>query len=200
MNRALPLPIHAPLPPDRYFCYSHQGARPIVPLDCQTAVDANWPNGRSFVRYFLNDPRPSDGEWLPNYEYSGSCRVAIETAGPPEHLPHSVLLRPRDLRGLAGYLIQKCAAENGGIGGFLTLGFTSATGFIHNAANNSWSGNFLTVSIQPRIHRDRHMSNLEPGNYNANIAALLSTHAAGLGHALGITVRKVGHSDVLFPD
>ncbi len=195
VDRALPLPIYAPLPPDRSFCYRHHGAHPIVPLDCQTAIDQNWPHGRSFVQYFLQDPRPSASESIPNVAYMGSCRVAIETAGPHEHLPQSVLLRPLQLRGLAGHLIQKCAVENQGIGGFLTLGVASAMGYVHNHTDEYAGGNFLTISIHPNHHRNRQMTNFEPGSHNPNIAALLSIHAVNLGRALGDTGRKVSCFD-----
>lgn len=199
MSRAVPLPIQAPIPPDRAICYRHQGARPILPSDCQRAIDQNWPDGNNFVQYYLQDPRPSNAQWIPSVEYSGSCRVALEPAGPREHYPHTLLLRPNSLRGLAGHLIQTCAAESHGIGGFITLGLIGAMGYIHNPVNESWNGNFLTISIHPRIHRDRQMSNLEPGSHNPNIAALLSQHAASLARAMGSTGRKVGLSDVQGP-
>ena len=193
----LPLPIRTPIPPDRWLCHRSDGVRPILPLDCQVAVDQNWPNDDNFVRYFQNDPRPSAGEWIPNFAYLGSCRVSIETAGPPEHLPHSVLLRPRELRGLAGFLIQKCAVENRGIGGFVTIGFTSALSYIHNPTK-TWGGNFLTISIQPRLRRNRNLNALEPGSHDTNIAVMLSAHAVSLGQALGNSGRKVGCSVICF--
>ena len=143
----------------------------------------DWPSANTYQRYYLTDPHPSEAEVIPTYSYVGSCRVALETAGPPEHLPHSMLLRPHDLRGLAGYLIQTCAVEGDGIGGFLTLGFTSALGWIHDAQNLTFAGNFLTISIEPRAHTGVIIQ--EPGSRDANIAARLAAHMAGLGNALG---------------
>ena len=67
----------------------------------------------------------------------GSCTVSIESAGPPlsEYLQPSsgslgranyFSISPDKLRGAAGYIIQKCAQESGGIGGYVTLYFAAA--------------------------------------------------------------------------
>ena len=192
IHRALPLPIHAPIPPDRYFCHPTDDlipgipavpSLPVHPLSCQRAVDENGPDGRTPIRYFMKDPRPSEGEWIPHREHYGPfCRVSIETAGPYEHLPHSVLLSPQKIRGLAGFLIQKCAVENRGPGGFITMGLEKTLAYTHNQAsshnpyNEQWGGNFLTISIQSRFRLGE--DTLEPGSRDRNIAALLSASIA----------------------
>lgn len=100
-----------------------------------------------------------------------------------------MLLRPSELRGLAGYLIQQCAVEQNGIGGFATLGFTSALSWVHEARNLSFAGNFLTISIEPRGVLGAQI--VEPGSRDANIPAKLAAHMAGLGSALGDFGKRV---------
>ena len=174
-------------------CQRLTGAQRINPHDCRNAVDMHWPDGRTPIRYFLSDPRPSNADSIPSYNYLGSCRVALESAGPHENLPPSILLRPHELRGFAGYLIQRCAAENNGNSGFLTFGLSSALSFIHDSgSNNSFGGNFLTISISPRAHQDATV--YEPGSHNPNIAAILAEHVAGLGRAVGYWGKKVRFS------
>ena len=178
MHGGLPLPIHAPIPPDRYFCHRHPSKFPISPLECQWAVNENWPDGRTPIRYYMKDPRPSDSEYIPNHVEGYTCRVSIETAGPREYLPDSVLLEPHKLRGLAGYVIQKCAAENQGLGGSVTIGLTGALAYIHNPINEHWGGNFLTISIRPRFLPGE--DTIQPGSQDRNIAAVLSAYAASI--------------------
>ncbi len=75
--RALPLPIHRPTPPDRWFCHQDYGYN-IVPLDCQRAVDNNWPSGKTPLHYNTKDPSPSNSVRLPQTHRFGKDQLHLE--------------------------------------------------------------------------------------------------------------------------
>ena len=133
--RTLPLPIHAPTLPDRYVCAPEYGQR-IVPLDCQNVVDINWPKGTTPVHYYFNGPSPSAAQKMPVVHKQGSCTVSIEPAGPDYLTRHFFSVSPNAMRGLAGYLIEKCPNQHGGVGGFVTLGLSYAQDYISSLDNS----------------------------------------------------------------
>lgn len=71
LPRALPLPIHEPTLPDQYLCDPDYG-HGIIPIDCQMAVDLNWPSGKVPIHYYTNDPAPSNAIRLPRYDRHGN--------------------------------------------------------------------------------------------------------------------------------
>ncbi len=75
---------------------------------------------------------------------SGSCTVSIESAGPGKESPweraeqqNYFSIPPDELRGVAGYLIQKCAEEGNGIGGFMTMRFEATERWLDSLANTA---------------------------------------------------------------
>ena len=57
----------------------------------------------------------------------GTCFISIEAAGPSIEAatamrspPPALLIVPREFRGMAGWVNEKCVTESGGIGGFVT--------------------------------------------------------------------------------
>ena len=51
----------------------------------------------------------------------GRCMITLEQAGPtPARGP--IMLRPDDIRGMAGNIIKKCVEEGGGVGGRVPYG------------------------------------------------------------------------------
>ena len=190
LPRVVPLLIHAPTPPDFLQCdpaYGHN----IKPLDCQLAVEWDWPSGNTPVHYYFEDPSPSNGIKIPRITRQGSCNVAIEPAGPrygkvygfPSYLKH----RPDEMRALAGYVIEKCAHQGQGIGGFVTLGMDAAERYVGGVINEDWenmkdwkdgvvnNGAFLTISINGA---DR--TAFMPGDTDPWVPAYLSKYAARL--------------------
>lgn len=61
---------------------------------------------------------------------TGSCVVSIEGAGPDFTAPDDMQVVPDAIRGLAGFLIDTCANQGQGIGGFVTYGLAYAYGMI----------------------------------------------------------------------
>lgn len=185
--------MHAPTSPDFVECDPIYGQN-IKPSDCQLAVDIFWPPGNTPIHYYFEDPSPSNAIRLPKYDKQGTCKVTIEAAGPrygqahgfPSYLEH----RPNELKGLAGYLIERCAHQGGGIGGFVTLGMKAAERYVAGVVNEGWedvkdwqdgvsnSGTFLTISINGA---DR--SGFRPGDTDPWIPAYLSMYAARLAQA-----------------
>lgn len=45
-------------------------------------------------------------------------------------------IMPDALRGIAGFLIQKCAQEQGGLGGYITLHFSAAEEWLESLAQS----------------------------------------------------------------
>ena len=151
--RALPLPIHAPTSPDLWYCNPEYGQN-LIPLDCQIAVDNNWPSGRTNVHYYTMDPSPSNGIRVPRSDRhgissliwggkattsltsAGTCQVSIETAG-PDLRSRAYSIAPNYMRALAGFVIETCANQAGGIGGFVTHGFGAAENYIAGIANDA---------------------------------------------------------------
>ncbi len=75
ISRTLPggnhiLPIHNPGYPERFVCNPDFG-RNIVPLDCQIAVDSNWPKGSFPMHYYFRDPAASNSIRLPVSDHEG---------------------------------------------------------------------------------------------------------------------------------
>ena len=193
LERVVPLLIHAPTSPDFVQCDPIYG-RDIKPLDCQLAVQVYWPTGNTPVHYYFEDPSPSNAIKIPQYDKQGSCNVAIEPAGPrygqahgfPNYLTH----RPNELRALAGYVIEKCAHEGGGIGGFVTLGMEAAERYVAGVVNEDWenvkdwnegvnnNGAFLTISINGADRTAFH-----PGDTDPWVPGYLSMYAARLAQS-----------------
>ena len=192
LPRTIPLLIHAPSPPDFLQCDPAYG-RNIKPLDCQLAIEWDWPSGKTPVHYYFEDPSPSNAIRIPKINRQGTCNVAIEPAGPrygkvngfPSYLKH----RPDELRALAGYVIEKCAHEKQGIGGFVTLGMDAAETYLRGVMNEDWenmkdwndgimnNGAFLTISING-VDRTAFM----PGDTDPRVPAYFSNYAARLSH------------------
>ena len=190
LPRVVPLLIHAPTAPDFLQCdpaYGHD----IKPLDCQLAIEWDWPSGKTPVHYYFEDPSPSNGIKVPRITRQGSCNVAIEPAGPrygkafgyPSYVTH----RPDEIRALAGYVIEKCAHQGQGMGGFVTVGLDAAEKYVSGVINEDWenfkdwndgvlnNGAFLTISINGA---DR--TAFMPGDTDPWVPAYLSKYAARL--------------------
>ena len=136
--------MHAPKVPDRWVCSPTYGTN-IIPVECDLLVDNLWPTGNTPINYYFRDPTPSNAIRLPKTNIWGSCQMAIEPGGPPTSYPNFLKLRPNEIRGLAGYVIEKCAAEMGGIGGFVTLGFGAAETYVQSVTND-WSDDMKNAS------------------------------------------------------
>ena len=154
------LPIHRPPYPEHYYCDPAYG-QDIVPLDCQMAVDLNWRKGVTPEHYYFREPAASNSVRVPLsdhegehgksgiYETSsnngplGSCTVSIESAGPGKEThwvnaesQNYFSISPDELRGIAGFLIQACAQERNGIGGFITMRFSAAGNWLASLATS----------------------------------------------------------------
>ena len=55
--------------------------------------------------------------------------ITLEQAG-PNPSPGPIMISPDDVRGMAGYVIQQCVVEEGGIGGFVTANFSNMIDYI----------------------------------------------------------------------
>ena len=190
LPRVLPLLIHAPTPPDFYQCDPAYGKN-IKPLDCQLIVDSHWPSGKTPVHYYFEDPSPSNSIRVPWILRQGSCNVALEPAGPrygkAAGYASYLSQRPDDLKALAGFVIEKCANQGQGIGGFVTIGMKAAEQYVSGVLNEDWenledwnnnitsNGAFLTISING-LDRTSFM----PGDTDPWVPAYLSKYAARL--------------------
>lgn len=195
LPRVIPLLIHAPTPPDFYQCNETYG-RNIKPLDCQLAVEWDWPTGNTPVHYYFEDPVPSNAIRIPRTTSQGTCKVTIEPAGPSygkaykyaSYLKHE----PDKMRALAGYVIDMCAHKGQGIGGFVTVGMKAAENYVRGALNEPWedaqdrdeqvstNGAFLTISINGAGR-----TSFRPGDTDPSVPAYLSTYAMRLAQLFG---------------
>ena len=93
------------------------------------------------MKYYFSQPAPSNGIALPfvssSFGWDSSCQVTIEPAGPSHRYPQYLAYSPDMMRGLAGYVIQKCAVEEGGIGGFVTVGLEAAEQYLQGWIDSS---------------------------------------------------------------
>ena len=147
--RVLPLPIHAPTSPDSHVCSRTYGEN-IVPLSCQNLVDTHWPSGRTPIHLYREEPSPSNARRLPYTVYDAGCTISIEAAGPNAAHTDFFAVSPNRLRGLAGYVIQKCPVENAGIGGFVTLGMNHAASFITQWSTGTDVNGHIDYGVFPR--------------------------------------------------
>ena len=88
--RALPLPIHRPTLPDRWSCHADYG-HSILPLDCQQAVDNNWPSGKTPIYYRTSDPASSNSLLVPRSDHVGET-CSFRRARPISLMPSSQVL------------------------------------------------------------------------------------------------------------
>ena len=166
LARTLPaqlLPIHAPHPPDFYVCSTTYGTN-IVPWDCQFNVDTYWRSGATPVHYYFSKPVPSNAIPLPfitsTFGWDSSCQIAIEPAGPNYGSLPYLAFSPDKLRGLAGYVIQKCAQEGNGKGGFVTVGLDGAEHYLQNWVDAKDQGIEKNASGMFRLRSPRVCSSL----------------------------------------
>ena len=61
--------------------------------------------------------------------------ITLEQAGPSPH-PGLIMLSPDDVRGMAGYVVQKCVTDGGGVGGFVTSGFSNMVDYVLDPNTN----------------------------------------------------------------
>lgn len=66
---------------------------------------------------------------------SGTCTVSIEHAGPDYSTLDYLTFQPDKMRAQAGFVIEKCANQLGGMGGFVTLNFLAAEHYVESLAN-----------------------------------------------------------------
>ena len=191
LERVVPILAHRPKAPDFHQCDPIYGQN-IKPFDCQLAVEVFWPSGDTPVHYYFEDPSPSNAVTIPKYNTHGSCNIAIEPAGPRYGKAHGfasyLTHRPNELKALAGYVIEECANQGGGIGGFVTLGMDALERYVAGVVNEDWenakdyeegvanNGAFLTISINGADRTEFH-----PGDTDPWVPGYLSMYAARLG-------------------
>ena len=144
------LPQIVPNQPDFAICHPDYGMS-IVPSDCEAAGEALL-HGTDAIYYYLN--RPDMPNNLPftvtkgsftmrtyvSYTIlfnfcAGSCAISVEYAGPEYATPSFVELVPEEIRGMAGFIINKCPSQEAGMGGFVTGHIQWLVDFMQHYAN-----------------------------------------------------------------
>ncbi|MCJ1256455.1 hypothetical protein MMC24_004276 [Lignoscripta atroalba] len=147
-HRAL-VPI-APVAPDFFVCDPVYGTA-LAPSDCNVAGDTQLPQGQNAVNYYLTNQRAPNK--LPFSVAHGSCSISVEYAGPDYAAPSFIDLVPDEIRGMAGYVINQCALQGNGVGGFITGRMADLVGYIRISGRfNAQPGDrtnvgFVTVTI-----------------------------------------------------
>jgi len=122
-----PAPI-APIAPDFAFCHPSYG----VGMTSSIAMHAGGilPQGASPKLYTINDPEEPSGFYdLPYYTSFSGVAISVEIAGPVDI--GEVQLIPNEIRGMAGYLANRCIGSRG-TGGFITKGIQGLVDYVTN--------------------------------------------------------------------
>ena len=61
---------------------------------------------------------------LPFYYTGDGCQISVELGGPGVELGCNFIVAPNRIREMAKYVIDKCILNWGGVGGFITEGFS----------------------------------------------------------------------------
>ena len=144
---APPLPIQTPATPNAHRCSDDYG-KGLSLTQCYGA-GAQFPTGSQPMPYEVNGKDSpyvipfvgQQGLSLKSANTSkgfnglnnliGNCMITLEQAGPSPN-PGPIMISPDDVRGMAGYVVQQCVADGGGVGGFVTASFENMIDYILN--------------------------------------------------------------------
>ena len=193
-NPPRPIP---PVPPNFTFCHNGYGTG----LSATQALFAasRLPTGATPVQYTIDPGSPPPGRegffQLPLEVTHGGVSVSVEVSSPVNL--DSIMLRPDDIRGMAGFLASSCVGTRH-IGGWITRGIQDVIDFVTDPSVDLDTDlyppdtAFITVTMSPPG-----LAYSAPGDYDPFMAVFLQQQISdALAHSNPMDMHPMEHMEL----